>query len=74
MDGDVVVVPAEGLPGCRLGGFLLGIGNDVVDFEAVGVGASVDDAAVVSGEDGSSEAVVRRVVGAVSAVANSLGR
>ena len=41
----------------------------MVDFEAVGVGASVDDAAVVSGEDGSSEAVVRRVVGATSAVA-----
>ena len=56
VDGDVVVVPAEG---CEVVGFVgssLGSGDDVVDFEAVGVGASVYDAAVVSGEDGPSEA------------------
>ena len=54
--GDVVVVPAEGCEVVGLMGSALGSGDDVVDLEAVGVGASVDDAAVVSGEDGAPEA------------------
>ena len=37
-------------------GSSLGAGDNVVDFEAVGFGASVYDASVVPGEDGPAEA------------------
>ena len=56
VDSGVVVVPAERGQVVRPMGSSLRAGNDVVDFEPVSAGASVDDAAVVSGEDGPSEA------------------
>ena len=56
MDSGVVVVPAEGRQVVRLMGSPLRAGNNVMDFEPVGAGASIDDAAVVPGEDGPPQA------------------
>ena len=56
VDSYVVVVPAERGQVVRLVGSSLGLGGYVVDFEPVVAGAAVDDASVVSGEDGSAEA------------------
>ena len=52
--GDVVVEPAQG--GEVLCGVCpaLGYGDDVVDFEPVCGGASVDGASVVAGESGAA--------------------
>ena len=56
VDSDVVVVPAERGQVVRPMRSPLRAGDYVVDFEAVCTGASVDDASVVSGEDGSPQA------------------
>ena len=56
MDRGVVVVPAEGGQVVCSMGSPLRAGDYVVDFEPVCAGASVDDAAVVSGEDGPPQA------------------
>ena len=56
VNSNVMVVPAEGGQVVSLVRSSLRAGHDVVDFEPVGAGASIDDAAVVPGEDGPPQA------------------